>query len=545
MHVPEGQQAHPATGFAPFTPRTPAAAECVVRCVLERMAGEGQDKPFALFEGGVAWDYGETLRLARAGAAALRRLGIGPGDLVLNWLPNGPAQLRLWLATNYLGAVHVPIAASFRGGVLEHIIANSGARLMVTHAELAPRLADIGLADLETLIVIGGAQPVLEGIRCLGDTALDADADELVEVAAPQPWDIAAVIYTSGTTGPSKGVRVPYAQLWTLVQAQLGYVTKDDRMLVMTPLAHISPISGVMAALYRNASLAIVERFSTADFWPQVRRTGSTAMPGLGPAIMEFLLKAPARSDDRDNALRIVNVRAPNPAVRAFSERFGVDYFASFSMTETSCVTISAINSALDDSCGRPRDGIQVRVVDEHDIEVAPGELGEIVLRADHPWVLNAGYHNAAEGTVRAWRNGWFHTGDVARRDGEGNLFFHDRLKDCIRRRGENISSVEIEREALAHPLIRDAAAIGVAGEFDDQEVLLAVSPREGASVDPRELIAFLIPRMPYFMVPRFVGVLPELPKTMSDKVRKQEVRDMIAVSACWDRVSEGIVLKG
>jgi crotonobetaine/carnitine-CoA ligase len=541
MGVPEPKR--PRAVFAPFTPRTPTAAECTVRLVLHRLAAETPSKPFALFDDGTSWTYCETLDLARRGAAALAGLGVEPGHLVLNWLPNGPAQLRLWLATNYLGAVHVPIAASFRGGILEHVIANSGARLMVTHAALAPRLAEIALGGIETLVVQGGEGPALPAVRVLGDAALDTDGR--VPDHAPQPWDIAAVIYTSGTTGRSKGVRVPYAQLWTLVQAQLGYMTADDRMMVMTPLCHISPISGVMAALYRNASMAVLERFSTADFWPQLRRTGATAVPGLGPAIMEFLLKAPPRADDRDNPLRIVNVRAPNATVKAFAQRFDVEYFGSFSMTETACVTITPIDAALENSCGRPRPGVEVRIVDAHDMEVPAGQVGEIVLRTKHPWTLNAGYYNAPEATVAAWRNGWFHTGDAAWRDAEDNVFFHDRLKDCIRRRGENISSIEIEREALAYLAVRDAAAIGVAGEFEDQEVLLAVSPRDGASVDPRALIEFMIPRMPYFMVPRFVRVLPELPKTMSDKVRKTELRAAIDLGQCWDRIGEGIILKG
>ena len=541
MSVAEPKPARAA--FAPFTPRTPAAEECAVRPVLDRLAAATPSKIFALFDDGTAWSYSGIRDLVRRQAAALARLGVKPGDLVLNWLPNGPAQLRLWLATNYLGAVHVPIAASYRGGILEHVIANSGARLMVTNAALAPRLADIGLGGIETLVVLGGEGPVFPDIRTLGDAALDSDGP--VPDHAPEPSDIAAVIYTSGTTGRSKGVRVPYGQLSTLVQAQLGYMTADDRMMVMTSLSHISPISGVMAALYRNASIAVLERFSTADFWPQLRRTGSTAVPGLGPAIMEFLLKAPPRPDDRDNALRIINVRAPNAAVKAFAERFDVDYFGSFSMTETACVTITPINAALDNSCGRPRRGVEVRIVDTHDVDMPVGQVGEIVVRTAHPWTLNAGYHNAPEATATAWRNGWFHTGDAARQDADGNVFFHDRLKDCIRRRGENISSIEIEREALAHPAIRDAAAIGVAGEFEDQEVLLAVSPRDGAAVEPRALIEFMIPRMPYFMVPRFVRVLPELPKTQSDKVQKPQLLATIDLTQCWDRIAEGIILKG
>lgn len=537
------EAARPRASFAPFTPRTPAAEECAVRLVLDRLAAETKSKLFAVFDDGTEWSYGGIRDLVRREAAALARLGVKPGDLVLNWLPNGPAQLRLWLATNYLGAVHVPIAASYRGGILEHVIANSGARLMVTNAALAPRLADIALAAIETLVVLGGEGPAFPNVCVLGDAALEADGP--VPDHAPQPWDIAAVIYTSGTTGRSKGVRVPYGQLWTLVQAQLGYMDADDRMMVMTSLSHISPISGVMAALYRNASIAVLERFSTADFWPQLRHTGSTAVPGLGPAIMEFLMKAPPAPDDRDNRLRIVNVRAPSPAVKAFAERFDVDYFGSFSMTETACVTIGPINGALENSCGRPRPGVEVRIVDAHDMEVPRGQVGEIILRTEHPWTLNAGYHNAADATVAAWRNGWFHTGDAARQDADGNVFFHDRLKDCIRRRGENISSIEIEREALAHPAIRDAAAIGVAGEFEDQEVLLAVSPREGASVEPRALIEFMIPRMPYFMVPRFVRMLPELPKTQSDKVQKPQLLATVDLAQCWDRIAEGIILKG
>ncbi len=534
------EKAHPTW----FEARLPRADECCVRQILDRLAVQRASQVFAIHQDDSQWTYAETRTVTRTTAAGLQKLGVAPGDVVLTWLPNSAAHLRTWMATNYLGATYAPLNVSYRGGLLAHAIANSGAKVMVAHADLIPRLAEIDLKQLEKVIVLGGAAPQLPGVQVLPASSLDGDGEALVLGDAPQPWDIAAIIYTSGTTGPSKGVRVPYAQLWTLSVAHFGFMTPDDRMFLFTPLCHISPISGVFSALVMAASVVVYESFKGSEFWNQVRRTGATTVPGMGLAIQEFLAKMPERPDDGDNPLRMVNVRAPSESVMAFAKRFRFDYFGSYSMSETSVIVATDVNSTVRDSCGRPRSGLEVRLVDENDVEVPVGAVGELILRTEHPWTINAGYHNDPVATARAWRNGWFHTGDALRRDADGNYFFVDRFKDSIRRRGENISSYEIELAALAYPGVQDVAAIPVPGAFGDDEVLLVLSPMPGKTVDPMELTQFLIPRMAHYMVPRYIRILPELPKTPSAKVQKAGLRAEGLTPETWDREAAGLVLK-
>jgi|JI10StandDraft_1071094.scaffolds.fasta_scaffold76361_4 crotonobetaine/carnitine-CoA ligase len=514
--------------------RLPSNAECTVRPLLERWANETPDKVFALFEDGAIWTYAETLRDVRAAAQALTALGVAPGDPVLNWLDNGADQLRLWLATNFIGAIHVPIATSARSGELQHILANTKARFLTTQADLLAQNADLDLSGLTSVILHDAAPGDLPRNVIRRDDFLKLNAP--LPAGAPQLSDIALIIYTSGTTGAPKGVRNPYAQFWMLAKTQAGYIGPDDRVLISTSLSHISTVSMVWAALYANASLAIYQSFSVSAFWERVRRTGSTAVPGVGPAIMGMLLKPAPSANDRDNPLKIINVRAPNDIVRAFAERFGVDYFGAFGMTEASCIALTDRNSSHDGACGYPRPGLEVRLVDSNDVDVADGENGEIIIRADLPITLSQGYHDNEEATMETWRNGWFHTGDLAHRDATGQLHFHDRIKDSIRRRGENIASHEVEREAMAFPAVQYAAAMGVAGEFDDQEVLLVVEPVPGESVDPGALTDFIATRLSHFKVPRYVSVQHTLPKTTFGKIRKFEVLAALDLASCWDR---------
>jgi carnitine-CoA ligase len=213
-------------------------------------------------------------------------------------------------------------------------------------------------------------------------------------------------------------------------------------------------------------------------------------------------------------------------------------------MSEVSCPLAAEPNPTVAAACGKPRAGIEVRLVDAHDCEVAPGEIGELIIRSDAPWAMNHGYNKAPEATALAWRNGWFHTGDAFRVDRDGNYFFVDRFKDAIRRRGENISSFEVELEVAAHPAIREAAVVSVPSEHGEDDVLVAVSLAEGQALDPAELIHFLKPRMAHFMVPRYVRVLGDLPKTPTNKVEKYLLRRDGVTPDTFDRDAAGIVIK-
>lgn len=521
-----------------FESRLPEAAECSLRLLLEKAAADRPDKLFAIFEHGERWTYREALEQVRRTAAGLHELGVQPGDVVLNWLPNGSAFLRTWFGALYLGALHAPIHTAFKGDILEHLIGKSGARALIAGHELVGRLTELDLGALEVVVSVGGPGARLEGVRVAGDDVLDRPA-EILELGPPrQPWDIAQIIYTSGTTGHSKGVLVPYAQLWTVSVAFFGFMTRADRMMVVTPLCHIGPISGVYAALVTGASVIVLSGFQSKTFWDDARSLGATCVPGLSSAILKFVMSTLPDGDD-DIGLRATYVSAVEPTAQELAARVGLEYFAAFSMTETSLILIADPNSDVLGSCGKVRDGVTVRLVDEHDIEVGPGETGELVVRPDLPWTMNAGYHNDPEATAHAWRNGWFHTGDQFRCDSEGNYYFVGRAKDVIRRRGENISAREVEAEALRLAGVRDVAALGVPSDDGDEEVLLVLTSLPGATLSPLALAEALADALPHFMVPRYFHVMDELPKTASNRVRKTQLREMIELGHCWDRTTE------
>jgi crotonobetaine/carnitine-CoA ligase len=253
-----------------------------------------------------------------------------------------------------------------------------------------------------------------------------------------------------------------------------------------------------------------------------------------------FLLKEPPKPTDRDHHLTILMVPYTEDGPR-FAERFGASVYTVFNMTEVSCPTISVCNPATPFTCGTVREGVEVRLVDENDCEVPTGQIGEMIIRTERPWALNHGYFGNPEATARAWRNGWFHTGDAFRKDAAGNFYFVDRMKDAIRRRGENISSFEVESEVATHPDVREAAAIPVPSEISEDDVMVVVAPMPGRDIDPAALIEYLRPRMAHFMVPRYVRILPELPKTPTQKVQKHLLRAEGVTADTWDRDKAGI----
>jgi crotonobetaine/carnitine-CoA ligase len=524
-------------------PRVPAPEDCVLRPLLERRAAETPDKVFLRFADGGEWTYRQTLDIARRTASGLRVLGVKQGEHVLSWLPNGPDAIRVWFGLNLLGAVYVPINLAYKGRLLAHVVENSDARLIVGHAELLPRLADIDRAQLRRAAVLGGAATVpgleIHPAAALAPTAIDALALE----RPIAPWDTQTIIYTSGTTGPSKGVLSSYLQLYTMGTSSFPFIGADDRYLVNLPLFHVGGTAPVYTMLARGGSLAIVESFDTTSFWRVVRETKTTVVVLLG-VMAPFLIKQPPGPQDRDHGLRAAIMVPLSEDTEAFSRRFGCDIYTVFNMTEVSAPLVSGRNPTALGSAGRPRDGVEVRIVDDNDCEVAPGETGELIVRTDRPWAMNHGYYKNPEATARAWRNGWFHTGDAFRVDANGDYFFVDRMKDAIRRRGENISSFEVETEVCAHPAVKEAAAVAVASELSEDEVLVAVSLAEGAALDPAELIHFLIPRMAHFMVPRYVRIVPELPKTPTQKVQKHLLRSAGVTADTFDREAAGIKVR-
>jgi crotonobetaine/carnitine-CoA ligase len=527
-----------------FDPRIPDADRCVLRPLLDRHAAETPDKVFARFADGTEWTWRRTQAIAREAAIGFAALGVRQGDHVLSWLPNGPDAIRVWFGLNYLGAVYVPINLAYRGGVLAHVVANADARLIVAHADLVGRLTEIDRAALTAAVVLNGVAPEIPGLALHTRDAIEPADGELPPLLREiAPWDMQSIIYTSGTTGPSKGVMSSYLQLYTMGTESFPSLGTDDRFMVNLPLFHVGGTAGVYAMLALGGSIAIVEAFDTASFWRVITETGTTACVLLG-VMATFLVKQPSSPQDRAHPLTAAIMVPLCEDAAAFSKRFGCDVYTVFNMTEVSTPLRSEKNPSPLATCGRPRPGVDARVVDENDCEVAPGSVGELILRTDRPWAMNHGYYRNPEATAKAWRNGWFHTGDAFRVGEDGQFFFVDRMKDAIRRRGENISSFEVETEICAHPAVKEAAAVAVPSEFAEEEVLAAVSLVEGASLDPAELIAFLTPRMAHFMVPRYIRIVPDLPKTPTQKVQKHLLRSEGITADTWDREKAGIRLK-
>ena len=524
-------------------PRVPASADCVLRHVLERRTAETPDKLFAIFADGTTWTYRQTLEVARQAGLGFQRLGVRQGEHVLSWLPNGPDAIRVWFGLNYIGAVYVPVNLAYRGRILEHVVDNSDAALIVAHADLYARLADVDRARLKQAVVVGGAPVSIPGMTTHGPEALSPSGEPAPPARDIVPWDTQTIIYTSGTTGPSKGVLTSYVHLYTAATESFFFLGKDDRFMLNLPMFHVGGAGPAYAMLLLGGSISVVDAFDTASFWHVVTKTEATSTVLLG-VMATFLVKRPPGPEDRVHTLRSAIMVPLCEDSEAFSKRFGCDVYTVFNMTEVSSPIVSGRNPAPLTTCGKPRAGVEVRIVDDNDCEVAPGEAGELIVRADRPWSMNHGYYKNPEATARAWRNGWFHTGDAFRSDADGNYFFVDRMKDAIRRRGENISSFEVETEVCAHPAVKEAAAVAVASEHAEDEVLVAVSLAEGASLDPAELIHFLVPRMAHFMVPRYVRVVPELPKTPTQKVQKHLLRSDGITADTWDREAAGIRIR-
>lgn len=532
--------------------RVPSADACVLRPLLERWAAIQPDKVFVSQPDGEDLTYAALRSLTARTAAGLQALGVRQGDPVIVWMPNSLDCLRVWFAINWLGAIYVPINTAYRGGLLAHVIDNAGAALMVVHADLVSRLEAVDTGAVSTLVVFGGRSQAADlkdatgkPIQILDAAVLDHSQEALAEPPRPiAPWDPQSIVYTSGTTGPSKGVLSSYAHLHAMAgQDGFHMLAHEDRYMCNLPLFHVGGTIPVMGMLARGGSIALVPSFSTDTFWSSIAATQSTVVLLLG-VMATFLTKRPPGPDDRAHPLRKVIIVPLSEDAPAFAARFGVDVYTLYNMTEISTPLVSGLNPSQSGACGKPRAGVEVRIVDENDCEVPAGATGELIVRTDAPWAMNSGYHKDPEATARGWRNGWFHTGDAFRTDADGMFFFVDRMKDAIRRRGENISSFEVEAEVAAHPLVREVAVVPIPSALSEDDVMCVIAPVGDARIDPVELIDFLRPRLPHFMLPRYVRIVDALPKTPTQKIQKHTLRSEGVVPGTWDREEAGVPVR-
>lgn len=527
-------------------PHIPQADSCVVRNLLDRRAAAHGERIFATFNNDrPAWTYASLRDRVVETANGLRGIGVKQGDHVLVWLPNGELILQTLLAINYLGATFVPVNVAYKGRLLEHAIDLSDAEVMIAHPGLVPLLADIGTAKLRKVVVASQTMPApIRDLKFLPETVLASGDLCSPPLERPvQPWDIQCILYTSGTTGASKAVLCPYAQVSETGRNTYPYQGEDDRGVIYMPLFHIGGFSFVAWALLKGGSIALFDQFVTGTFWRDVRRTGGTFAIIMG-APATFLLKTERTEDEEETSLRYAIMNPLTEEAKLLAKRVGFHPYGVFNMTETSSPLCTVLDPEPTNFCGTVRTGMECRIVDDNDCEVPRGSIGQLIIRGDAPWTMNAGYYKNPEATAEAWRNGWFHTGDAFRQDGDGNYYFVDRIKDSIRRRGENISSAEVEFEVNGHPDVKETAAIAVKSEFAEDEVMVVVRPVEGRSVDPEALLRHLLPRMPHYMVPRYVRVVEDFPRTPTQRVQKHLLRKEGVTADTWDRDRSGIVVK-
>jgi crotonobetaine/carnitine-CoA ligase len=521
-----------------------------VLAALERRLASDPDSLYLDFEG-VQYSARRMDEEATRVAHALAALGVGHGDRVATLLDNRAEQVVSFFAALKLGAIQVPINTAYKGAFLEHQLVDSGAKVFVFQGDYASRAVEVvgpHTPDLRHCVVVDPADAVLDALPVHGwDEVVARASDAPMPTAGVRPADLACFIYTAGTTGPSKGCMLSHNYVASLADqiARAWQRRADDIVLTPLPLFHFNAISVcVVGTLLAGGSAAIERRFSVSNFWPEVKRTGATMVSMLG-SLAILIANAPDHPDEKGHRLRLCAAAPMPPDVdRVWRERFGCTTFSGgYGLTEASLVCmLDAGEPNKPGAMGKPNlHEFDVMLVDDDDNEVAVGEVGEIVCRPKGPNLMFAGYWNRPDATVEATRNLWFHTGDLGRLDEDGYAYFVDRKKDALRRRGENISSFEMEKVLYAHPAIRDAAVHAVPSPVGEDDVKVTAVLQEGATLTEEELCRWVADRVPYFAIPRFVEFRDDLPRNPVGRVLKYELRAEGVTAATWDREAAGV----
>lgn len=512
------------------------AIERTLPAILERQAHTYGDRPLVRC-GGAELSYELTRDAAARSAGALASAGVSPGDTVAAMCGNRLELLELILGCMWSGAIVVPINTASRGDQLEHVLRNSGARVLLADTALIPSLDHLSSdVPLERVWALDDGAPASVAGRPVQASPADGAPAPPYPVG---PGDTAAILYTSGTTGPSKGVCCPHAQFywWGVLVGEMLGIAKGDVLYTCLPLFHTNALTAFVQALVSGGTYVLGPRFSASRFWARVGDSDADVTYLLGAMVSILMGRAPEPAE-REHHVRVALAPATPPRLfDPFRERFGIQLVEGYGSTETNCtIGVTDPRAGRGGYMGPVRPGFAARVVDESDEEVPDGTPGELILRNDEPFAFATGYYRMPEKTVEAWRNLWFHTGDRVVRERDGSYRFIDRAKDAIRRRGENISSWEVEQALLEHGAIQAAAVFPVASELGEDEVMAAIVLEPEASLLPEDLIGHCEPRLAYFAVPRYIEFVPELPLTENGKVRKQVLRDRGVTAATWDR---------
>ncbi|MGJ4943970.1 ATP-dependent acyl-CoA ligase [Bradyrhizobium sp. HKCCYLS1011] len=516
----------------------------ILPTILSRQAERYSDRVL-LVAGETRWTFAQTADIAAASAQALVDAGIKRGDRVALMCSNRPEFLQVYLGCAWLGAIAVPINTVLRGCQLSHIFRNSSPALLVVEAQFVGAMESVEAAvELPPRTwIIGAAAATIDPRLCASPLpALTAAAP----AGAVRPGDTVAILYTSGTTGPAKGVCCPQAQLfwWGIYSARALGIREGDVLFTTLPLFHTNALNAFYQALLNGCTYVLEPKFSASGFWAAARRHNATVGYLLG-AMASMLLAQPNSADDSMHRLRVALGGGVPPQIHApFLARFGVPLVDGYGSTETNFVFAGAIPSDRPGTMGYLADGFEARIVDENDAELPDGQAGELVLRARDPFAFATGYFGMPEKTVEAWQNLWFHSGDRVVRDSDGHYRFIDRMKDSIRRRGENVSSWEVEQSILSHPAVAACAIYPLPSELGEDEVAAAILLEPGQSLEPVDIIRHCEGRIAYFAIPRYVRIVSRMPLTENGKIKKGVLREAGLTTDTWDREKAGVKLR-
>jgi len=524
-----------------------------IPAALARAVAAVPDKIFLDFSGD-RFTYAEVDRLSSEVAHGLLGLGVSVGQPVATILDNNIDAVTVWLALNKIGAVSAPVNTAFKGTFLRNQLHDCTAQVVIVEEEYAPRVTAVAgeLPCLRYLISRGAPTSMPRNVRTAELNELkQAGAAPIADEATPD--QLAMLVYTSGTTGASKGCMLPHNLAcnigWSAV-VNRG-CTAADVLWTSLPLFHLNAIAAsVVTAMIAKATVAISPRFSVSQFWPEIERSGATRLSLLG-SMATLIADAPDNESSRRCYGQVRHVGAapfPPPIVQKWRERFGVPAKGSAGYGMTEAATISGVGPDAPPgpagSSGRIDRDFEVKIVDDSDNELLPGMPGEIVVRPKRPNIMFQGYWNRPADTVKAWRNLWFHTGDLGKVDENGYLYFVDRKKDYIRRRGENISTHEMEGVFRQHPALQDVAVHAVLSPLGEDEVKLTAELKPGVQLTEEELCRWSIERVPHFAVPLYVEFRQSLPRSATGKVLKEQLRSEGKTAATWDREAAGITFQ-
>jgi crotonobetaine/carnitine-CoA ligase len=506
--------------------------------MLRERAKSSPDKRYVKFDG--EWlSFSDLDAASDRAAAGLASIGVKNGDRIGFFLANCEEFIVLFYACAKVGAVYVPLNIFLKGRFLEYQLDDAGVEILIVDDDgltaTAPILDKTSVTDI---VVVGSTDAQTHCNTISYETLVTSGAQVPTEERAPR--ELAAILYTSGTTGAAKGCMLPDGYFWQQPHAlaEAGWAAAGDTIVTSFPMFHVSGLGALLSALVCDACVCFQTTFSASTFMASAKAEGATAVWGVG-AMASSILAQPLSPADADCSMRMALwVPLSIEQQRAFERRFNTPVLsAGYGQTEVNPLTMSSLRGpGRPGSAGQCVSYLQAAVVDDDDTMLPTGTVGEIVVRPANP---NAyffqGYWNNPRATLDAFRNLWHHTGDYGSVDDDGFLTFVDRKKDSVRRRGENVSSFEVEAAIAEHPGVQQVAITAVSSPLGEDDIRASIVTKLGCTLEPEELFEFLCDHLPYFAVPRYVDFPESLPVNALNKVMKHLLREEGLPASAWD----------